>query len=71
MFNLGLELLEFKDESNVPWMATRRYNAFAKFYTAAKTLAGTSLAELKEEGLVTTMIEGEPRYAPFHHCPFC
>jgi hypothetical protein len=70
MYNLGLELLEFKDESNIPWTATRRYKALAKIHDAAKTLAGTYLEELKEEGLMTTMIEGEHRYAPCYHCPF-
>jgi hypothetical protein len=69
LHDLAVDLADFAEEEGVPLEDTRRYAAFGQFYDAAKRLAGTSLAELKEEGLETCLADGEvlmPIQGRFH-----
>ncbi len=59
LHDLVIDLVGHKEKEGVPLENTLRYEAFAKLHKAAKTLAGTSLAELKAEGLVTSMTNGD------------
>lgn len=66
IYNLVVELLSNgEEETNLPLEATRRYAAFMLFYGAAKRLAGTSLTELNEEGLVTSITDGDHPFVEF------
>jgi hypothetical protein len=57
------DLLGEKEEGDegddMPLEERRGYAAFAQFCQAATKFAGTSLAELKEEGLKTSLTDGE------------
>lgn len=53
-----------EEEADLRLEATRRYAAFMLFYKAAKRLAGTSLTQLKEEGLVTSIADGDHPCVP-------
>lgn len=59
VYDLGVELLSYKAKAGLPMEETLGYAAFTKFYGAAKKLANTSLAQLKEEGLETSFNEGD------------
>ncbi len=65
LHDLVIDLVGHKEKEGVPLENTLRYEAFTKLHNAAKILAGTSLAELKAEGLVTSITNGDqPAFKP-------
>ncbi len=60
IYDLVIELLGEEEDAGVPLEDTLAYEAFTKLYTAAKKLSRTTLAELKEEGLQTSLSAGDP-----------
>jgi hypothetical protein len=57
--DLVIDLVGHKEKEGVPLQNTLRYEAFTKLHNAAKRLAGTTLAELKAEGLETSFTDGD------------
>ncbi len=58
MHDLVVELLSEPEAADLPLEDTRKYATFAHFYDAAKRLAATPLAELEQEGLKTSLTQG-------------
>lgn len=59
IYDAVVEMVTLGDRTGGPLEETRQYAAFSQFYKAAKRLAGTSLSQLKEEGLTTSLTDGE------------
>jgi hypothetical protein len=55
-----VEVLTQQEEAALPLEKTLQYAAFAQFLQVAKKLAGTSLAQLKMNGLETCVSDGNP-----------
>ncbi len=59
IYDLALDLLTDAEGADVDLEESRGYAAFVHLHDAANKLAGTSLAEVKVEGVETALTDGE------------